>query len=99
MFAAVGAGDGLFLDVIGHLLIAPAGHIGAVKILDEVIGTMTGLTFLTVHQRVREAAEMTGSNPCLGIHEDSGIKTDIVLVFLDEFFKPGGFDVILECHT
>ena len=42
---------------------------------------------------------MTGSYPCLGIHEDSGVKTYIVLVLLNELLQPCVLDVVLELNA
>ena len=60
---------------------------------------MTCLTVLAVHQRIGEAANVTRSHPCLGIHQDSGIQTYIVLVFLNELLLPSVLQVVLEHCT
>ena len=39
---------------------------------------------------------MSGGDPRLGIHQNSGIKTDIVRVFLDKFLEPCFFYVVLK---
>ncbi len=99
MFSAVGAGDSLFFDIVCHLLVAPAGDVCAVEVLDKIICTVAGLALLTVHKRVAESAEMTRSHPCLGVHKDSCIKTDVILVFLNEFFEPCSLDVVFQSHA
>ena len=99
MTTAVRAGDLLFVDVIAHLLIAPASRIFAGSVLDQLVSAVTGMTVLAVHQRVREAADMAGSNPSHRVHQDSGIQTDIVRGLLYELLSPSVLDVILEFDT
>ncbi len=96
LLAAVGAYDIVLLDVVHHLLIGPAGNVCAVEILNEIVSTVTSLALLAVHERIREAADMTGSHPCLGIHENSGVKTNVVLVLLNELLQPCVLDVVLQ---
>ena len=68
--AAVRACDFVFFDEISHLLQSHAVWICA-EVLDELVSTVTGFAVLTVHERVRETAYVTGSYPCLRIHKDS----------------------------
>ncbi len=42
---------------------------------------------------------MAGSHPGLGIHENSGVKANVVLVLLNELFQPGVLDVVLQQNT
>ena len=65
MFTAVGAGDRLFFYIVHHLFIRPACNISAVKVLNEIIGTVTGFALTAIHERIGKSAEMSGSNPCL----------------------------------
>ena len=75
MFAASRTGNVMFLDKIFHLLLAPAVH-GTVKrhallcniVFYDLIRTESFMTFLTIHQRIGEAAQMSAGNPCLRIH-------------------------------
>ena len=97
--AAVRAGNLLFPNVVHHLLVAPAGRVGAVEVLDEVVGTVSGLAGLAVHERVREAAQMTGSHPCLRIHDDGSVQSHIIRGFLHELLPPGTLDVVLQLYT
>ena len=99
VLAAVGAGDLMLVDVVGHLLVSPAGDVGAVEVLDEVVGAVTGLALLAVHLGVGEAAHVTGGDPCLGIHQDRGVKADVVLVLLNELLEPSRLEVVLERHA
>ena len=97
--AAVWAGDLLFPDVVHHLLVGPAGRIGAVKVLDEVVGTVSGLTGLAVHQRIGETAQVTGCHPCLRIHDNGGIQSHVIRGFLDELFPPCTLDVVFQLYA
>ena len=54
------------------------------------------MTLLTVHQRIREAAEMTGSHPCLRVHQDRTVNADIVRILLNKLLPPCSLDVILQ---
>lgn len=53
----------------------------------------------TVHQRVRKTAQMTGSHPCLRIHQNSTVHPYIVWAFHDEFFPPGFFYIVFQLHA
>ena len=99
MLAAVRTGDILLLDIVHHLLIGPACNVSAVEILDEVICTVSCLTLTAIHQRVGEAAQMTRSHPCLGIHEYSGVKTHVILILLNEFLPPGILYIIFQLNA
>ena len=99
MLAAVGTGDLVLVDVVGHLLVAPARDVCAVEVLNKVVGAVTGLALLAVHEGVGEAANVTRCDPCLRIHQDRRVKTDVVLVLLNELLEPRCLDVVLECHT
>ena len=59
MAAAIWAWDLLFLDVVHHLLVCPACNVSAVEIFDKVVRSVTCLTVLAVHKRVRESADVT----------------------------------------
>ena len=99
LLAALGALDIMLVDVVEHLLICPACNVCAVKILDELVCTVTGLALLAVHERVGEAADVTGSHPCLGVHKDSGVKTYVVGALLNELLLPSSFDIVLQLNA
>ncbi len=99
MTAAVRAGDVLFLDEIHHLLVAPAGRIDAGGVFNQLIGAVTGVAVLAVHERIGKAADMSGSNPGRRIHEDSRIQTNVPRGLLNKLLAPRVFYVILEFHT
>ena len=85
--------------VVSHLLICPACNISSVKILNKIVGTVTSLALLTVHKRIGKSSDMTGSYPSLRIHKDSTVKTDIILVFLNEFLEPSLLDIIFKLNA
>ena len=101
---AAGAGDAVVADkgnqiVAGHrldvyvgafLLLAPAFH--------QLVGAVAHFAGLAVDQRVVEGGDVAGSNPHLGVHQDRGVKSHIIGIFLHEFFPPGALDVVLELH-
>ena len=103
MLAAARTADVIVINVLFHLLLGPAVY-GTLDldvvlchiVLDELICTETLFTALAVHQRVREAANMTGSNPGHRVHQDRGVKTYIVLALLHKFLAPCCLDVVLE---
>ena len=99
MLSAVRAGDSLFFDIVCHLFIRPACNICAVKVLDEIVCTVTGFALTAVHERVGKSAQMSRSNPSLRVHEDSGVKSDIVFIFLHELFKPCSLDIVFKSRT
>jgi hypothetical protein len=57
------------------------------------------VAFLTVHKRIGERAQMSGRDPCLRIHEDSAVKTNVVWIFLNEFLPPCLLYVILQLNA
>ena len=106
MLAAGGAGDVLLLDEVLHLLLGEGVDglvqlhaVLAAPVLDELVGAEALLTLLTVHQRIGEAAQMAGSHPGLGIHQDGGIQAHVIGVLLNELLPPGLLDVVLQLHT
>ena len=42
---------------------------------------------------------MAGGDPSLGVHDDGGVKTDIVGAFLNKLLQPGLLDIVLELHA
>ena len=105
MRAAGRAGNLIVVYEFLHLLVAPAvyrnlGHVVFLHVfLDQLICAETFFTFLTVHQRVAEAAYMTGCDPCLRVHQDSAVHANIIGAFLDEFLPPCFFYVIFQLNA
>ena len=102
----VGQGILMLCHESGHLFLAEGvdglGQLEAVlftPLLNELVSAEAFLTFLAVHEGVREAAQMAGSDPGLGVHEDGGVQTHVVGVLLDELLPPSLLDVVLQLHT
>ena len=103
VLAAVGADHILVLgDEAVHLLKAQGIHIHILAGLggfDELVRTVTGAAALAVHQRIGEAAHMTGGDPSGGVHQNGGIQTHIVVGLLNELLHPCLLHIVLELHT
>ena len=57
------------------------------------------MAFLTVHQRIGKSAEMTGSYPCLRVHQDRTVNAYVVRALHDEFLPPCFFHVVFQFNT
>ena len=97
--AAVGAGNILFLNIVAHLFVGPAGHIGAVKSLDQIVRTVAGLASAAIHQRIGEPAQMAGGHPGLGVHQNGAVQTNIIFILLNELLAPSLFDILFQLHA
>ena len=102
--SAVRATDTVFLDVSAHFIVRPTCRVNVEAVLesivfDELVSSVTALTYLTVHKRVRESAKVTGCNPCLGIHDDSRVKTYVVGALCYELLPPCLLNVVLEFNA
>jgi len=98
VLAADGADHVLvFGDEGVHLVKAHGVHVHlGVLVADELVGPVAGLAGAAVQQRVREAGNVAGGDPGLGVHEDGGIEAHVVGALLHELFQPCLFDVVLE---
>ena len=94
--AAFRAGNVVVGDELLHLLVRPTVCGFAGEVFNELIGTMTGLAVLAVHQRIGEAAHVTGRHPDFRVHEDCGIQRHVVAALLHELALPRVFYVVLE---
>ena len=65
-------------------------------IFNKLVGAETLFTFAAIHKRVREAAKVSRSNPSLRVHEDCGVKSYVVGIFLNKFFPPCFFNVVFK---
>ena len=65
-------------------------------ILDQLVRAESLVAFLAVHKRIGERAQMSGRDPCLRIHEDGAVKTNVIWIFLNEFLPPCLLYVILQ---
>ena len=99
--AADGAGDLVIGDVFFHLGVVPAGDalLNALAlhiVLDEVVGAVTGLAALAVHQGVGEASDVAACDPYVGVHQDRAVDAGVERIFLHEFLPPRALDVVFE---
>ena len=103
MLAANGAYDLVMLGNKGVHLVK--GHridvhvFALLAVGNQLVGAVAALTGAAVQQRVREAGNVTGGHPGLGVHQDGGIQTHVVGAFLHELFQPCLFDVVLELNA
>ena len=74
--AAVRAFDVVVTNIGAHLVEGHAVRISA-GILDQLVGTVTRLAVLAVHERIGEAAHMAGSHPHLRVHQNRGVEAHI----------------------
>ena len=103
MLAAGGAGNVVLFDKVLHLLLGEGvdglGELEAgfgAPVLDDLVGAEALVALAAVHQRVGEAAEVTACHPGLRVHQDRGVKADVVGVLLHELLPPGVLDVLFE---
>ena len=97
VLAAVGAGDGVGLDILKHLLLGHAVGVGVrVEVIDEVVGPEAQLALLAVQQGVGEAGHVAAGLPDPGVHEDVGVHLEAVVPLLDELLAPGVLYVVLQ---
>ena len=106
MLAAGRTRNFVILDEVHHLLLGPCIYASfdrnvmlSAEILDQLVCTETLVAFLTVHQRIGESAKMAGCYPCLRIHQDCTVYTDIVRGFLNKFLPPCALYVVLEFNA
>ena len=79
MLAADRADDVLVVgDELIHLIKAHGIHIDLGMLLtDQLIGAVAGLAGTAVQQGVREAGNVAGGHPGLGVHNDGGIQATL----------------------
>ena len=106
MLAAGGAGNVVLLDEVLHLALGESvDGLGQLKgglaapILNELVRAEALVAFAAVHQRIGEAAQVAGGDPGLRVHQDSGIKADVIRVLLHELLPPGALDVVLQLNA
>ena len=106
MLAAGRTGDVMLVDKVLHFSLSESVDclrklkvIFGCPVFDDFVRTESLFALLAVHKRVGEAAEMSGSYPCLRIHEDSCVKTYVIFILLDEFFPPCFFDVVFQLRA
>ena len=68
-------------------------------ILNYFICSESFMAFAAIHKRICKSRKVTRCYPSLRIHKNSGIKTYVVLIFLNEFFPPSLFYVVLKLYA
>ena len=106
MLAAAGAGNIMLLNKGFHLGLGKGVNrlrkleaCLPAPVFDDLVSAEALVALTAVHQGIREAAQMTGSNPGLGIHQNGGVQTDIVRILLDKLLPPGTLDIVLQLDT
>ena len=106
VLAAARARNLVLLDIGLHLLVTPAVHTGlelyAVLrrvVLNQLICAEALVTALAVHERIREAADVTGGDPGLRVHENRAVYADVIRRLLDELLPPRSLHVVLEFNA
>ncbi len=100
--AAFRAGNVVLGDVLFEFFIAPAVDddlrhtVGCMIIFNEFVRPKSGFAGLAVYQRVGESAHVSGCHPCLRVHQDRRVETDVVLGFLYKLSPPGVFDILFQ---
>ncbi len=90
--AVVGAGEAEPLDDGRVEQVGRAQALGAGQLV-EAIAAMAGRA---LDEWVAEAADVTGGDPDLGVHEDPRVEPDDVLALLDHRPPPRALDVVLQ---
>ena len=65
-------------------------------VFDEHVGAVALLRVAVVDQRIVESVDMAAGFPDCGVHEDSRVDADDILVEQRHRFPPIAFDIILE---
>ena len=71
-------------------------------VMGEVMSKAISKSPWVVHfncERIREAADMTGSNPGLGVHQNGSIQAHVIGGLLHKLFQPCLLHIVLELHT
>ena len=102
--AAHGAGNALFADEGDHVLVRHGLHVhggvvGLGPFLNELVRAVPGVAALAVDQRIVEGRHVAGGHPDLRVHEDGGVETHVVGVFLHKLLPPRALDVVLQLHA
>ena len=66
---------------------------------DQLVGAVTRLTGLAVNQRVVEGGDVARCDPDPGIHQNGGVKPDVVGRFLHKLLPPGAFHIVFQLNA
>ena len=103
--ATARAGDRVLTDEGDHVLVRHGldvgFYVGGVlePVLDQLVRAVAHAAALAVDQGIVEGGHMAGCHPDLRVHEDRGVKSHVVGVFLHELLPPGALDVVLQLHA
>ena len=97
----------MLLDEVLHLFLGPCVYAAAfdfnafflTEVFDQLVCTETLVALFTVHQRIGKSAEMTGSYPCLRVHQDRTVNAYVVRALHDEFLPPCFFHVVFQFNA
>ena len=97
---------GMLFDKAFHLFLVPSVH-GTIqfyivffcKCFDQLIGTKSLMTFFTIHQRIGKAAQVSGCYPCLWVHQNRTVHTNIVFILLNKLLPPGFLNIVFQLDT
>jgi hypothetical protein len=93
---------GFFLEFSGDALAFQNRHIADVFSIDNhrrkenLIGAKALLGNFAIHHRVSEAADVAGSFPNFGMHDDGGFEADDVIAAADHVIPPAIADVFAK---
>ena len=97
MFTAVRTWNRMSLDVIKHLLLRHTVRMSLrVKIVDELVCSVTHFALLTVKKRVGETGNVTACLPNFRVHKYVRINLIAVLSFLNKTLSPGVLDIVFK---
>ena len=101
LLAANRAHNVMLGNILFQLLICPAiaGFLAVCKVLNQFIRAETRLAGLAVHQRIIEAAHMTGCHPHFAVHQNSAVQPGVILALLHKFLPPGLLHIVLQLHA
>ena len=65
-------------------------------VFDEFVGAETLVTLAAIEKRIGKSCKVTACHPGLRIHENCGVQTDVVAVFLNELLPPRALYIVFE---
>jgi hypothetical protein len=74
-------------------------RLAAARLLVEVIGAKALLARAAVDQRIREAADVAGRLPDVGVEDDRRVERDDVVPLAHHRLEPARLDVVLQQHA
>ena len=100
------AGNLELIDKAHHFIVGPSVNRSVQRqlvlmciALNQLIRTETLSAGLAVHQRIREARQMSGCNPGLGVHQNRAVHTDVGRGLLHKLSPPCLLYVVLQLNA